>query len=52
MEIPATGLHRTWLLDLDLAILGEAVFEVEIDEGLIGNASLSSHVLEVLNHVF
>ena len=36
MEIPAAVLHRTWPLDLDLAILGEAVSEVEIDEALVG----------------
>lgn len=52
MNIPATGLHRTWPIDLDFAILGEAISEVEVDEALIGNASLSGHVLEVLNHVF
>ena len=39
-------------LDLDLAIVRKAVSEVEIDQALVRNASLRSHALEVLNHVF
>jgi hypothetical protein len=34
------GLGNTRPLDLDLAILGKAISEVEIDETLVSNASL------------
>ena len=46
------GLGSTRPLDLDLAILGKAISEIEIDEALIRNPGFAGHAFEILNNVF
>jgi hypothetical protein len=46
------GSCRLRPLDLQLAMLCEAVTQVEVDEALIRYAGFFSHALEILNNVF
>ena len=46
------GLGRAGPLDLHLAMLRKTVAQVQVDEALVGDASLASHALEVVNDVF
>ena len=45
------GFGRLEPVDLYFAILGKAVAQVEVDQALIGHASLSGHAFEVVHNI-
>lgn len=45
-------LSLDWPSDLYLAVLHDAIAQIEIDEALVRHAGIRCHVLEIGHHVF
>jgi hypothetical protein len=45
-------LHSTWPLDIDLAVLCNAIPQVQIDEALLGNSCVGGHAFEMMDDIF